>query len=367
MSEAESGLIGRSPAVRALNDDIARAAQSDAKVLITGESGAGKEIVAGLIHAQSARARQPFITINCAGIPDTLLESELFGHVRGSFTDAFRDRPGLLERGHGGTVFLDEVGEMSPRMQGLLLRFLETGELARVGEDRTSRRVDVRVVAATNRVLVDQVAEGGFRRDLFYRLNVLHLVVPPLRDRREDIPMLLDWFMTMFAQHYRMESPTVSAEALDVLTGYDWPGNVRELRNIVERLLIRGRQRIEVEELPHDVANPARRQADVDAESRPAGSRVDRLMDRMLNRQETFWSVVYDGFLAHDLTRDDVRSVVSRGVAMTRGNYIALAQLFNIEPKDYNTLMTFLKRHRCDGAIPAPPAKPSKARSLRAG
>ena len=182
-----SRLIGDSPVMAELEQEIARVARSDAKVLVTGESGVGKELVANAIHAQSPRAARQMVAVNCAGIPETLLESELFGHVKGSFTGAYRDKQGKLELADGGTIFLDEIGEMSLRMQGLLLRFMETGELQKVGADRAAGRVDVRVVAATNRTLRDMIAQGTFREDLFYRLNVIHLTVPPLRDRREDI------------------------------------------------------------------------------------------------------------------------------------------------------------------------------------
>ena len=169
-------------------------------MLITGESGAGKEIVARLIHAGSPRSRSQLVTVNCAALSETLLETELFGHVRGSFTGAYRDRLGAFEQAHRGTVFMDEVGETSPRMQGLLLRFLETGEIQRVGSDQVQNRVDVRVIAATNRVLVESVANKTFREDLYYRLNVIHIRVPPLRDRVEDIPVLLRFFLDQFAQ-----------------------------------------------------------------------------------------------------------------------------------------------------------------------
>src|SRR5512138_2323412 len=178
---AVPSFIGSSPAIRAVEEEAGYAARSDAKVLLTGESGVGKEVVARLIHRDSARRNATFVTINCAGLPDTLLESELFGHVRGSFTGAYRDRPGLLETADRGTVFMDEVGEMSIRMQALLLRFLESGEVQRVGADRTQGRVDVRVIAATNRNLVDRIASKEFREDLYYRLNVIQLYIPPLR------------------------------------------------------------------------------------------------------------------------------------------------------------------------------------------
>ncbi|MGH9408582.1 MAG: sigma 54-interacting transcriptional regulator, partial [Vicinamibacterales bacterium] len=181
-------LIGTSDAIRKAEEDIASAAPSSAKVLITGETGVGKEVVARLIHGRSARRLCPMVTVNCAGVPDTLLESELFGHDRGSFTGAYRDKPGLLEAAGNGTVFLDEVGEMSARMQAVLLRFLETGELQRVGTNRAQTRVDVRVIAATNRDLLAQVASGAFREDLYYRLNVIRIAMPPLRERREDVP-----------------------------------------------------------------------------------------------------------------------------------------------------------------------------------
>jgi transcriptional regulator with PAS, ATPase and Fis domain len=188
MSDEGEQLLGNSPSIRELREEVEYAARSDAKILITGESGVGKEILARLIHRRSNRARAALVTINCAGLPDSLLESELFGHVRGSFTGAYRDKAGLLELAHNGTIFMDEVGETSLRMQALLLRFLESGEIQRVGSDRAQARVNVRVIAATNRNLVERIATKEFREDLYYRLNVIHLTVPALRDRREDIP-----------------------------------------------------------------------------------------------------------------------------------------------------------------------------------
>jgi transcriptional regulator with PAS, ATPase and Fis domain len=180
-NERPGELLGDSIVLRELQEEINHVARSDAKVLITGDSGSGKELVAHAVHARSPRSSKPFVAVNCAGVPETLLESELFGHVKGSFTGAYRDRPGKLEQAHHGTIFLDEIGEMTLRMQGLLLRFLETGELQKVGADQTAGRVNVRVVAATNRSLRDMIGQGTFREDLFYRLNVIHLVVPPLR------------------------------------------------------------------------------------------------------------------------------------------------------------------------------------------
>src|SRR5512132_1067211 len=231
-------LVGRSPEIVALQQEVERVARSDAKVLITGESGVGKEIVARSIHTRSPRAHHVFAPVNCAGLPETLLESELFGHVKGSFTGAYRDKPGKLESAHMGTVFLDEVGEMTLRMQGLLLRFLETGEIQRVGADGGARHVDVRVIAATNRDLREMIKQGTFREDLFYRLNVIHIVVPPLRDRREDIPLLVNQFLAHFSQVGRSTPLSVSPDAMKALTDYSWPGNVRELENAIERLVV---------------------------------------------------------------------------------------------------------------------------------
>src|SRR4051812_27782833 len=190
MRAQRGNLVGASAPMVDLKAEIDRVARSDAKVLITGESGSGKELVALAVHNGSPRADRAFVAVNCAGMPETLLESELFGHVKGSFTGAYRDKLGKLELADAGTMFLDEIGEMTMRMQGMLLRFLETGELQKVGADRAAGRVNVRVIAATNRNLRDMVDQGTFREDLFYRLNVIHLMVPALRERRDDIPML---------------------------------------------------------------------------------------------------------------------------------------------------------------------------------
>src|SRR5436190_5300168 len=198
--EGTEQLIGTSGVIAELSQEIDRIARSDAKVLVTGDSGVGKELVAHAIHQRSPRAPRPMIAVNCAGLPETLLESELFGHVKGSFTGAYRDKQGKLEMADGGTMFLDEIGEMTLRMQGLLLRFMETGELQKVGADRVQGRVSVRVIAATNRNLRDMIGEGTFREDLFYRLNVIHLAVPPLRERREDIAHLIDHFLARFTR-----------------------------------------------------------------------------------------------------------------------------------------------------------------------
>src|SRR5688500_8418947 len=198
MRNNTADLIGNSPAMVELKQEIERVARSDAKVLISGESGSGKEVVARAIHTLSARGERPFVPVNCAGLPETLLESELFGHVKGSFTGAYRDKAGKLERAHAGTILLDEVGEMTLRMQGLLLRFLETGELQTVGTERRATTVNVRVIAATNADLPGKITKGEFREDLYYRLNVINLSVPPLRARRQDIAPIVEHFVRQF-------------------------------------------------------------------------------------------------------------------------------------------------------------------------
>jgi len=241
MAAADLGptLIGASSAIATLRAEINTASNSDAKVLIGGETGAGKEIVARLIHRGGRRRHSPFVAINCAGLPDSLLESELFGHVRGSFTDAYRDKPGLATLADKGTLFLDELGEMSPRMQAILLRFLETGEIHRLGADRIEGRVDVRIIAATNRNLLGRVSTGDFREDLYYRLNVVHVEVPPLRERGDDILLLFRHYLGQYCRSHGTEMPDLPASTEDLLLAYRWPGNVRELKNFAERIAVR--------------------------------------------------------------------------------------------------------------------------------
>jgi transcriptional regulator with PAS, ATPase and Fis domain len=338
---APDELIGIGTAIRAVDAEIAYAARSDAKVLITGESGVGKEVIAQLIHRRSRRAHTPLVTINCAAIPDSLLESALFGHVRGSFTGAIEDRRGLLDMAHGGTIFLDEIGEMSLRMQALLLRFLENGELQRVGADRAQARVDVRVIAATNRHLFERIASKDFREDLYYRLNVIHITIPPLRERREDIPVFLQHFLRTYSERHGIPAPDLTPEAYGQLVAYGWPGNIRELKNVVERLIVRHRGNVlDVADLPAEIQRPPQ----------PAGevaSATDELYDRLVSRRENFWSVVYPAFMMRDLTRAELRALVARGLEQTTGNYKLLAQLFNMQATDYKRFLNFLRKHEC--------------------
>jgi transcriptional regulator with PAS, ATPase and Fis domain len=340
--------------MRAIEADVLCAARSDAKVLITGETGVGKEVVARLIHQRSHRSRSPLVTVNCAGLPDSLLESELFGHVRGSFTGAYRDKPGLLEMAPNGTVFLDEVGEMSMRMQVVLLRFLETGEIQRVGADRVQTRVNVRLVTATNRDLSAQIAAGAFREDLYFRLNVIRLNVPPLRERAEDIPLLIQHYLDLYSAQHRTVLPEVAPATMEALVAYRWPGNVRELRNVVERLVLRtDRGLILPADLPSELVAPAGSAAPAERLSASsAGTQrrlavVEELASRLLQHGEPFWSAVYPLFMARDITRADLRQVVQIGLERTSGNYRSLVRLFNMPDEDYKRFLSFLRKHDC--------------------
>ena len=251
-TKQESSIITRSPSVRSVVDLALQVSASNISVLIEGESGTGKELLARMIHDSSPRVRRPFIQVNCAALSENILESELFGHVKGAFTGAVKDREGRFEVANGGTIFLDEIGEISPSIQVKLLRVLQSREFERVGESST-RRVDVRVIAATNRNIDEEVKNGSFREDLYYRLNAVRLKLPPLRERLEDIPMLVPHFLKKFNC-----SNEVAPEALSSLTKYPWKGNVREFENVIERavLLARG-ETIQLHHFPEELQSLA--------------------------------------------------------------------------------------------------------------
>jgi two-component system nitrogen regulation response regulator NtrX len=235
--ESRYEIVGNSYSIRQVWERVERVAPTDAWVLITGENGTGKELVARAVHRLSPRSDSPFVEVNCAAIPSELIESALFGHIKGSFTGAVADRAGKFEQADGGTLFLDEIGDMSLAAQAKVLRALEQGVVTRVGGSKAIE-VDVRVVAATNKNLSEEIGEGRFREDLFYRLNVVPIEVPPLRDRREDVPMLVQHFAERMARSARVSTKRFTVDAVERLVGLEWPGNVRELRNTVERLLI---------------------------------------------------------------------------------------------------------------------------------
>jgi len=233
-------IIGRSPAMVRLLETVAQVAPSEATILITGDSGTGKEMIAGAIHFNSPRKDGPFVKINCAAITETLLESELFGHEKGAFTGAYRKKEGRFRQAHGGSLFLDEISEMSLAMQVKLLRVLQEREITRVGGEEVIK-VDVRIIAATNKDLLEEIEEGRFREDLYYRLNVVTLSMPPLRERREDIPLLAQHFLEVFSETNRKKIKGFTPQAMDRMLKYDWPGNVRELMNGVERGVVLSR------------------------------------------------------------------------------------------------------------------------------
>lgn len=245
------GIVGSSPAIQGLRDEIRKVAPSTVPVLIRGPSGSGKELMARAVHGLSERNEGPLIKVNCAALPETLLETTLFGHVKGAFTDAKTDREGLFEAAHGGTLFLDEIGEISSAFQPKLLRVLQDGEFRRVGEVHEVRSADVRIVAATNRDLESAMADGTFREDLFYRLNVFPIAVPPLSERVEDVPELVDHFLARFDPSHSVQ---LSQWAKDALYAYRWPGNVRELANAIQQaLLLQDGSHIEWEDLPAQI------------------------------------------------------------------------------------------------------------------
>ncbi len=294
----ESEMVGQSPAMQQLREAIRKAAPSEARVLITGENGTGKELVAEAIHRQSKRTNAPFVRVNCAAIPRELIESELFGHERGAFTGAMRRKIGLIEQAHTGTIFLDEIGDMSLDTQAKLLRVLQENELLRVGGTQPIR-FDVRVIAATNKNLEKEIQAGNFRDDLFFRLAVIPINVPPLRERHEDIVTLANYFLNQLAAAYGRRPKQLSSEAITILENYHWPGNVRELRNIVERVMIMGdaetitaeqvHQALPMFESPASTAkaaagvSPSPSSADVD-ENLPLRDRVENFERQLLQR-----------------------------------------------------------------------------------
>jgi DNA-binding NtrC family response regulator len=336
----ELPMVVASHAMLTLVATAERAGSSDAKVLITGESGVGKDRIARLIHERSARKALPFVAVNCAGLTESLLESELFGHVKGSFTGAYRDKAGKLQLAHRGTLFLDEVGEMSLRMQALLLRFLENGEIQAVGSESSSARVDVRVVAATNRNLSELIAAGQFREDLLYRLRVIHLHVPALRERHEDIRPLIAHFIEHSGRRV-----TIEEGALRLLERYRWPGNVRELQNVIEQTVwLAPGAVIEVEHLPATIRTTAQTVLPM----RERRTQVaDELYHALVVAGYSFWEHIYPLFLSRDITRHDMRELVRRGLAVTRGNYRTMLKLFGMLPRDYKRFLNFLAAHEC--------------------
>ena len=373
-------LLGESAAILSLRKEIEAAARTDAKVLVLGETGSGKEVVARLIHDQSSRMSRAFVAVNCSGIPETLLESELFGHTRGSFTGAYRDKPGLVRQADRGTLFLDELGEMSLRMQAVLLRFAETGEIQTIGVDGVTGRSDVRLITATNRNLRERIEAGVFREDLYFRLNIIQIHVPPLRERAEDVMLLLRHYLRRAADTHRLHCPDLTPDAEQLLIAYPWPGNVRELKNLAERLVVREWERpIAAEDLPSEIrgwrettstvagaaAVPGLSHEGLAATPRRpdrSSNTADRLWERLI-AGESFWTVVHQPFKAHELTRDDLAALIHRGLEHTRGSYRALLGVFGLPPTDYKRFHAFLYQQNCN--LPVGPYRTARATMRR--
>jgi len=276
-------LLGTSPPMRDVYRLIDQAAPTPAPVLITGETGTGKELVARTIHDLSPRAKQQFVAVNCSAIPETLLESELFGHEKGAFTGAMERRAGYFELADTGTIFLDEITEMSPSLQAKYLRTLQDGAVRRLG-GKTELKVDVRIIAATNRNPLQAVKDGSFREDLYYRLNVLNVTLPPLRQRREDIPLLIEAFIKEFNDKYDKSVKSLDDEAMRLITQHEWPGNVRELRNTMERVIVQSSgERISAAQLPFGPPAPAPAERP-DAVVLPIGTKLERAERELILR-----------------------------------------------------------------------------------
>ena len=310
----DHNMVGESPAMRDLYRRISRVAQTDSTVLITGESGTGKELVARAIHRNSPRVEKPFVAINCAAITETLLESELFGHEKGAFTGAVAQKKGKLEVADGGTVFLDEIGELSPTLQAKLLRVLQDHEFDRVGGTKCVK-VDFRLLAATNRDLEEAIEAGQFRRDLFYRLNVVSLALPALHDRRADIPLLAGWFIRRYASKAKRAVAGFSSDALACLTAYEWPGNVRELENAIEHAVVLGLDPVIArDDLPDAVAE-AGSPTGAGTAAHPAAARF------------------------HDTIKQTKKDLIIRAVGEADGNYNAAARLLGLHPNYLHRLI----------------------------
>jgi len=304
----EHNMVGASPRMQAVYKSIAKVAPTDSTVLIGGESGAGKELVARAIHRNSRRTGKPFVAINCAALTENLLESELFGHERGAFTGAITQKKGKLEEAAGGSVFLDEIGELAPSIQAKLLRVLQEREFERVGGTR-SIKADIRLIAATNRDLKQEVDRGTFRRDLYFRLNVVSVLMPALRERPEDIPALVNHFIDKHGKKSQRPIVGCSEEALKCMKAYDWPGNVRELENAIERAIVMGSsERILPDDLPESIAQ-------IDGASPVTGARF------------------------HDTIREVKKQLVTKAMEQAENNYIEAARLLGLHPNNLHRLM----------------------------
>jgi transcriptional regulator with GAF, ATPase, and Fis domain len=326
-------------------DLVIQAAPSRSTVLVNGESGTGKELVARALHNNSLRAEKPFVTVNSGNLPPDLLESNLFGHVKGAFTGAVAPKKGLFEVADKGSIFFDEIGNIPLETQAKLLRVIQEREFMRLGGVETIK-VDVRIIAATNVDLRTMVDDGRFREDLYYRLHVITVNLPPLRSRKEDVPLLVQHFLEKYGEENNRRELELAPEALDLLLEYDWPGNVRELENVIERLLVTAPgDTVTVRDLPLELQAPR------NLSLRPKHERrrtvADDLYKKLTEDHESFWTAVYPLYMQREITRGHMRDLVRKGLENARGNYKIVAKLFNMEQRDYKRFLNFLRKHDC--------------------
>jgi DNA-binding NtrC family response regulator/tetratricopeptide (TPR) repeat protein len=333
-------IVGADPSMIGLFQEIEQIAPFNANVLIEGETGTGKELVAKAIHEKSGRRRGPWMPLNCSALPADLIESELFGYLRGSFTGAISDKKGLFEAASGGTLFLDEVGTMPLSLQSRFLRVLEEKKIRRIGDTR-ERSIDTRVVAATNSELSRLVDEEQFRADLYHRLNVFRIVIPPLRNRLSDVPKLCWYFLSRFDAE-SLRTVSLTQDAISCLMRYDFPGNVRELRNMLENLYFRSRDGlITAGEVTSRLIERKK------SRSSSKRNRIQSILDDLVSGRGNFWELVRDPFLNRDLSREDVRAIVEHGLAICNGRYRQLVEYFGLGPDDYKRFLAFLSNHDC--------------------
>jgi Nif-specific regulatory protein len=343
-------IIGSAPAMLDVFDTIAQVAASRATCLLLGETGTGKELIAKAVHYNSNRAEKPFIRVNCGALSGNLLESELFGHVRGSFTGAIKDKMGRFEAANGGTLFLDEIGTIDTSLQVKLLRVLQEREFERVGDNRT-QKVDVRIIAATNLDLQEEVAKGRFREDLFYRLNVVTIFLPPLRNRREDIPRLIDFFLDKFNAENAKQLRKISREMLNVLVRYPWPGNVRELENAIERAVVLSRGDTLTEELLPTAIRAFAQQGRASMASEGIDTLTRRLAEQSINEFELREGQIYDMVI-----RQVEKALIEKALARCSGVKIKAADFLGINRNTLNKKFKDLGLEVEDGAAPPSPA-----------
>ncbi|MGN6367579.1 MAG: sigma 54-interacting transcriptional regulator [Phycisphaerae bacterium] len=344
-------IIGSAPPMIDVFDTIAQVASSRATCLILGETGTGKELIAKAIHYNSNRAEKPFIRVNCGALTGTLLESELFGHVKGSFTGAIKDKIGRFEAANGGTLFLDEIGTIDMGLQVKLLRVLQEREFERVGDNRTMK-VDVRIIAATNLDLQEEVGKGRFREDLFYRLNVVTIFLPPLRNRREDIPRLIDFFLDKFNAENAKSLRKISKEMLNVLVRYPWPGNVRELENAIERAVVLSRADTLTEDLLPTAIRAFAQQGRANVASEGIDALTRRLAEQSINEFELRDGQIYDMVI-----RQVEKALIEKALARCSGVKIKAADFLGINRNTLNKKFKELGLESEDSAEPVPAQK----------